>query len=71
MGVKRPGLPVIPEAEWRPLVPGDAGAMADLNNACFVEDHTYRITPGEMSDEFDRFGFVPERRMIAFRKPVN
>jgi ribosomal protein S18 acetylase RimI-like enzyme len=52
----RPRLPEISGIVWRPLVPGDAEAMADLHNACFEVDRTYRITPGEMSDEFDRFG---------------
>lgn len=47
---------MIPDAAWRSLVPGDAGAMADLHNSCFEVDGTFRITPGEMRDEFDRFG---------------
>ena len=52
----RPELPEMPGAAWRPLDPGDAKEMADLHNACFEVDRTYRITPGEMSDEFERFG---------------
>ena len=54
--MERPELPEIPDAAWRPLIPGDAAAMADLNDSCFEVDGTYRITPGEMGDEFDRFG---------------
>jgi mycothiol synthase len=49
-------LPEIPGAVWRPLVPDDAEAMANLHNACHEVDHTFRMTPGEMRDEFDRFG---------------
>lgn len=74
--MNRPGLPEIPGAAWRPLVPDDAEAMADLHNACFEVDHTYRITPGEMSDEFERFGehtetdsiglFAAAGRLLAF-----
>jgi len=54
--MNRPELPDVPGAAWRPLVPGDAEAMADLHNACFAVDRTYRTTPGEMGDEFERFG---------------
>ncbi len=56
-------------------MPDDAEAMADLHNACFEVDRTYRVTPGEMRDEFDRFGqhagtdsigaFAPDGRMLA------
>ena len=49
-------LPQIPSATWRPLAPGDVESMANLHNACFEVDRTYRMTPGEMSDEFGRFG---------------
>ncbi len=54
--MNRPDLPELPGTAWRPIGPGDAEAMADLHNACFEVDRTYRITPGEMSDEFERFG---------------
>lgn len=54
--MNRPELPDVPDAAWRPLVPGDAQPMADLHNACFSVDRTYRTTRGEMSDEFERFG---------------
>ena len=54
--MNRPELPELSGTAWRPLDPGDAEAMADLHNACFEVDRTYRITPGEMSDEFELFG---------------
>ena len=65
----RPELPEISGAVWRPLVPGDAGAMADLHNACFEVDRTFRTTLGEMSDEFDRFGEDAETDSIGLFSP--
>lgn len=62
-------LPSLDGAVWRALVPGDAEAMADLHNACFEVDRTYRITSGEMRDEFDRFGeHADEDSIGAFAK---
>jgi ribosomal protein S18 acetylase RimI-like enzyme len=61
----QPELPEIPDAQWRPLGPGDAEAMADLHNACFEVDRTYLMTPGEMSDEFERFGEHTETDSIG------
>ncbi|MEA3511586.1 MAG: GNAT family N-acetyltransferase, partial [Actinomycetota bacterium] len=58
-------LPQLDGVVWRPLTPGDAEAMADLHNACFEVDHTFRMTPGEMSDEFDRFGEHAETDSIG------
>ncbi len=49
-------LPRISGVSWRPLVPDDAVAMADLHNACNAVDRTFLTTPGEMAEEFDRFG---------------
>jgi mycothiol synthase len=54
--MSRPVLPEIHGVVWRPLVPDDAEAMATLHDACFEVDRNYRMTPGEMSDEFERYG---------------
>ncbi len=53
---ERPALPEIRGAAWRPLTPDDDEALSLLHNACFEVDGTFRMTPGEMRDEFDRFG---------------
>jgi len=49
-------LPEIEGATWRPLQPADAEAMSTLQQACFVVDGGYRITPTEMREEFELYG---------------
>ena len=58
-------LPQFDGIAWRPLMPDDAEAMADLHNACFEVDRTHLMTPGEMSDEFERFGEHTETDSIG------
>ncbi|MEA3510691.1 MAG: GNAT family N-acetyltransferase [Actinomycetota bacterium] len=67
--MNRPQLPEISGAMWRPLAPGDAGAMADLHNACFEVDRTFRTTPGEKTVEFKRFGEHAETDSIGLFSP--
>lgn len=67
--MNRPDLPDVPGAAWRPLVPGDAEAMADLHNACSKVDRTYLMTPGEMGEEFDRYGDQAESGSVGAFRP--
>jgi len=69
-------LPGLADGVWRPLVVDDADAMSTLQQRCFAVDGGYRITSGEMREEFDRFGehapacsigaFTPDGRLLAF-----
>lgn len=67
--MERPDLPVVSDAEWRPLAPGDAEAMADLHNACDEVDRTHLMTPGEMEEEFDRYGDQAETGSVGAFRP--
>jgi len=58
-------LPEIAGVTWRPLGRDDAEAMARLHNACNAVDRTFLMTPGEMDEEFDRFGDHAESGSIG------
>lgn len=58
-------LPELGDAVWRSLTRDDAGAMSRLHNACNEVDRTYLITPGEMEEEFDRYGEQAETDSIG------
>lgn len=50
---------------WRPLSREDAGAMSELQQACFAVDGGYRLTASEMRDEFDAYGDHSETDSIG------
>ncbi|MEA3503188.1 MAG: GNAT family N-acetyltransferase [Actinomycetota bacterium] len=58
-------LPQLDGAVWRPLARDDAAAMSRLHNACNEVDRTFLITPGEMDEEFDRYGDQAESGSIG------
>lgn len=68
-------LPGIEGVVWRSLTRDDAEVMSRLHNACAKADRTFRTTPGEMAEEFDRHGndagtdsigaFTPGGEMLA------
>lgn len=60
-----PQLPEISDVTWRPLVRTDADAMSRLHNACNAVDRTFLMTPGEMDEEFDRYGEHAETDSIG------
>jgi mycothiol synthase len=46
-------LPSMPGSSWRDLRASDAEAIARLVDACFAVDGGYRISAGEVAEEFD------------------
>lgn len=48
-----PTPPPVEGVTWRPAEPGDAGAIARLQDACFEVDDTYREVESEILDRFD------------------